>query len=183
MSGRSDGQPLNWPSDLALAMQREADALPGKIAELQEERKQPIEPAPGAYPNVPPARVSSDPNHRDFHPSCKRIAVLVDGVARNDVHWYDAPAGVFRIVGDGRNGQLHSGQVVVYWRWAESRQERRARERWDSKHPQPVSAPVPVVKSSEAQWPEPPARTLNGGISGAVALASLAAVALSSGAG
>ncbi len=141
------------------------------------------------YPDTPPARVSSDPNHRDFHPSCKRIAVLVDGVPRDDVHWYDAPGGVFRIVGDGRKGQLHSGQVVVYWRWPESRQERRARERWDSKHPQPTAVIMArreglegtATKPSEAQWKQPAADQPRRGAIGSLAVAA-AVLALSSGA-
>lgn len=162
MIGRSDGQPLDspwpqmtgaqpgedsavvhgqvlvWPDDAREALRRDREALPGKIAELGAQTNCiPEGEAPqrfASYPETPPARVSSDPNHPDFHPSARRIAVMVDGRPMGNVHWYDAPAGVFRITDDGRDGQLHSGQVTVYWRWEESRQERRARERWDSKH-------------------------------------------------
>lgn len=104
---------------------------------LASPRPQPASDEPKAvaeYPHVPPARVSSNPNHPDFHPSFKRIGVLVDGQPRTDVFWYDAPGGRFRVIGDGAGGPVREGQVAVFWRWQESRQERRARERWDAKH-------------------------------------------------
>lgn len=95
---------------------------------------QPIEPGAGEYPHVPPPRVSSDPNHRDFHPSARRIGVIVNGERRKDCCWYDAPAGMWRSIDGGRHGKPRPGQVVVFWLWQETRQERRARERWDAKH-------------------------------------------------
>lgn len=92
---------------------------------------QPVDPP--AYPHVPPPRVSSDPNHPDYHPSCRRIGVMVDGVRKTDCCWYDAPGGFWRSI-DAPKGHPRPGQVVVFWLWTESRQERRARERWDAKH-------------------------------------------------
>lgn len=104
------------------------------VAHGQVLTKERTAPGSGDYPNTPPARVSSDPNHRDYHPSCSRIGVLVDGERRKDCCWYDAPGGFWRSIDDGRHGTPRPGAVTVFWLWQESRQERRARERWDSKH-------------------------------------------------
>lgn len=150
--------------------------IPGEdsaVAHGQLLTKQPIEPAPDAYPHVPPARVSGDPNHPDYHPSCARIGVLVDGAAMPGVHWYDAQAGRFRIVSEGRKGPVHEGQVTVFWKWQESRQERRARERWDAKHPQPLPPrPNPIVHPGANPDPDRPAGV--GALSAAAVIASVA---------
>ncbi|MEO5586081.1 MAG: hypothetical protein ABIQ81_00140 [Novosphingobium sp.] len=83
------------------------------------------------YPETPPARLSSDPAHPDFHPSYRRVGVRIDGVERTDVKRYDVAGGVFVA---GFVPQVVAGAIEPYWRWEESRQERRARERWDASH-------------------------------------------------
>lgn len=86
-----------------------------------------------AYPDTPPPRVSSDPNHKDFHPSYLRIGIMFDGVERNDVARYDAAAVAIWLTTD-KKGPPVMGRVEPFWRWTEGRQERRARERWDAAH-------------------------------------------------
>lgn len=83
---------------------------------------------------APPQRLSNDPNHPDFHPSYNRVGVRIDGAERRDCIWYNAPAGRYLTLGTGRNGaRLEAQSIEPFWRWAESRQERRARERWEGK--------------------------------------------------
>lgn len=110
------------------------------------------------YPEVPPARVSSDPGHPDFHPSCHRIGVLVDGKLDRRVTFYDARLNRYRLLNDGRRGpEREATRVDVFWLRPESRQERRARERWDAKHRgRIVPAPErPVDSAGEVQWVDP----------------------------
>lgn len=86
-------------------------------------------------PETPPSRLSSDPNHADFHPSYLRVGVRIDGEPRQDVIWYDAPGRRFLTTATGRKATpLFALTITPFWRWTESRQERRARERWEGKH-------------------------------------------------
>lgn len=85
------------------------------------------------YPDTPPRRLSSDPAHPDFHPSYRRVGVRIDGEERTDVLNYDVARGRATIR-EGLGRALLWGAIEPYWRWAESRQERRARERYDNKH-------------------------------------------------
>lgn len=100
---------------------------------MQEFQKQAI--ATNTDEPPPPLRLSNDPSHRDFHPSYGRVGVRIDGAERRDCIWYDAPAGRYLTLGTGRKGDhLLAHSIEPFWRWAESRQERRARERWEAKH-------------------------------------------------
>lgn len=87
-----------------------------------------VEPAPAAEPQ-PPRRLSNRTNAPDYHPSYLRVGVLFDGQERRDVARYDADAGMIWTIG----GMALSGKVEPFWRFAESRQQRRARERWEGK--------------------------------------------------
>jgi hypothetical protein len=117
------------------------------------------------YPDVPPARVSSDPNHPDFHPHSYRIGVLVDGVREPKATFYDAQLNLYRLLGDGRSDRSNRQalRVDVFWLRPETRQERRARERWDAKHRgkvegAPVRPPIPAdaLPPMEGASKEPP---------------------------
>lgn len=111
----------------------------------EELRKEPIGKGPGATTGnaaepegdtgpMPPRRLSNDPNHADFHPGYLRVGVIVDGQERTDCCWYDADRGRYRTVDMGRHAPpLEAHTIKPFWRWAESRQERRARERWEGK--------------------------------------------------
>lgn len=91
-----------------------------------------FDPDPSPTGPMPPRRCCSDSRHEDFHPSYMRVGVLVDGVERSDVIWYDADRARYRTLGTGMKAvPLNAGEVVPFWRWAESRQQRRARERWE----------------------------------------------------
>lgn len=107
---------------ITLAMQGAGDEL----------SKQPIPPEP--VPEAPPRRLSNDPNHADFHPSYMRVGVRIDGQERRDCVWFDADRGRYLTLDTGRKAiPLEAAQIEPYWRWSESRQERRARERWERK--------------------------------------------------
>ena len=78
-----------------------------------------------------PRRLSIDPNSPDFHPSYTRVGVRVDGVERNNLQWYD----VDRLEYMTTDKTSHLAESIEpYWRFEESRQQRRARERWEGKH-------------------------------------------------
>ncbi|MCT2398510.1 DUF3297 family protein [Novosphingobium mangrovi (ex Huang et al. 2023)] len=79
------------------------------------------------YPETPPERLSNDPTHPDYHPCLVRVGIRFDGSVRSDVCRYDIKRGLIVI----RSGKMHFGEVEPFWRWDESRQERRARERFD----------------------------------------------------
>lgn len=101
-----------------------------------------------AYPAVPPVCASSRANDPDFHPSCARIGVYVDGVRAPDCFRYDARRGRWWSVNEPE--LVRFGEVTVQWLWEETRQQRRARESWDAKHPQPPG-PVPKVVRRETE--------------------------------
>ena len=84
-----------------------------------------------SYPETPPSRLSSDPNHADFHPSYRRVGVRIDGQELSCLIRYDVAAG--RYWTRDKPDVVCVGEIEPFWRWAESRQERRARERWDAK--------------------------------------------------
>ena len=78
-----------------------------------------------------PQRLSSDVNHPDYRPDCLRCGVIVGGEERKDCIFYDVKAGVARFT---RNAPDVTGAVIQpFWRFPETRQQRRARERWESK--------------------------------------------------
>jgi hypothetical protein len=78
----------------------------------------------------PPTKLSIWPSHPDFHPSYARVGVILDGVERNDIQWYDLIGQVVRI---NKTNEMIVGLLQVYWRYPESRQQRRAREVWERK--------------------------------------------------
>lgn len=93
--------------------------------ELTEAPAAPADPA-----GAPPRALSNNVTHRDFHPSYLRVGVRIDGVERNDIRWYDVAAGLASTTG---GVMLKSEAIEPYWRYPESRQMRRARERWEGK--------------------------------------------------
>lgn len=80
--------------------------------------------------DIPPGRLSIDPNSPDFHPSYVRVGVRVDGVERNDLQFYDVKR--LEYMTTAKTSHL-AESIEPYWRFAESRQQRRARERWEGK--------------------------------------------------
>lgn len=77
-----------------------------------------------------PRRLSIDPNSPDFHPSYQRVGVKIDGVERNDLQWYDMDRKEYMTT----NKTSHLAETIEpYWRYIETRQMRRARERWEGK--------------------------------------------------
>lgn len=79
----------------------------------------------------PPRALSNTPTHKDFHPSYMRVGLRINGNEATNVKWYDMDMGRFSTT-DGR--MFKSDQIEPYWRFTESRQMRRARERWEGKH-------------------------------------------------
>lgn len=77
-----------------------------------------------------PRRLSIDPNSPDFHPSYVRVGVRVDGEERNNLQWYDADR--LEYMTTDKTSHLATS-IEPYWRFPESRQQRRARERWEGK--------------------------------------------------
>lgn len=91
------------------------------------------DPLPGDPTEAPPPRrLSLRPNHKDFHPSYQRVGVRVDGVERTDLEWYDVEQRMFKRLGMYQNE--HAENIEPYWRYPETRQMRRARQRWEAKH-------------------------------------------------
>jgi len=96
------------------------DAKRGFVEKVQE--------APA--PDAPPRRLTNVVSHRDFHISFMRVGLRIDGEERNDVHWYDADRGLYSLVGP--EVSIREGVVEPFWRYPESRQNRRQRERWEA---------------------------------------------------
>lgn len=80
----------------------------------------------------PPPRLSSKMGHRDFHPCYSRVGIRFDEQERSDVREYDITHEPHMLI--TVRGEVLYGVVEPYWRYAESRQQRRARERWEAKH-------------------------------------------------
>lgn len=84
---------------------------------------------PPAAPELP-RRLSIDIRSPDYHPSFVRVGVRIDGIERNDIQWYDLDRKEYMTT----NKSSHLAETIEpYWRFAESRQQRRARERWEGK--------------------------------------------------
>ena len=82
---------------------------------------------------APPPRVlSSDPNSDDYHPSCLRVGLRIDGEERRDVMMYDCGTRIYMTT--DKEAHMAQRSIEPYWRHVESRQQRRARERWEGKH-------------------------------------------------
>lgn len=95
---------------------------------MDEMTEAPAEPADPA--GAPPRALSNNLTHRHFHPSYMRVGLRIDGVERKDIRWYDADAGQAITTG---GVMIVSTDIEPFWRYAESRQMRRARERWEGK--------------------------------------------------
>lgn len=81
-----------------------------------------------------PRRLSSDINHPEYHPSYSRVGVLINGEPRGNVVFYDMDLRVYRVRGFPKVDH-QALDIQPFWRReSESRQERRARERWELKH-------------------------------------------------
>lgn len=78
----------------------------------------------------PPSRLSIEPGSPDFHPCCDRVGVRVNGIERNDLAFYDVAK--LEYMTTSRRSRL-ADSIEPYWRYPESRQQRRARERWERK--------------------------------------------------
>lgn len=78
-----------------------------------------------------PLACASAASHKDYRPDCLRIGVRIDGVERGDVTWYNAKLNRYRIQGDHNGREREAEGIEPYWRFEESRQMRRARERWE----------------------------------------------------
>lgn len=89
---------------------------------------------PAMTGDAPPRRLSNDPLHKDFHPSLGRVGLRIDGKERNDIRWYDADRLQFRTRDmKMEDAPAHALSIEPYWRFEESRQLRRRRERWEAK--------------------------------------------------
>lgn len=81
-------------------------------------------------PSGPPERLSIEMKSKDYHPSYTRVGVRIDGVERKDIAFYD----VKKLEYMTANETSHlATSIEPYWRYPESRQQRRARERWEGK--------------------------------------------------
>lgn len=78
----------------------------------------------------PPRRLSIKTTDPDFHPSYVRVGVRVDGVERNDIAYYNLDDLSYKTE---RNTSHLATSIEPYWRFSESRQQRRARERWEQR--------------------------------------------------
>lgn len=77
-----------------------------------------------------PQKLSIWTSHPDYHPSYPRIGVKFNGVERNDIQWYDLAKRSVRL---NKTNELLVGDIELFWRYPESRQQRRAREAWEKK--------------------------------------------------
>lgn len=80
--------------------------------------------------DIPPGRLSIDPNSPDFHPCYTRVGVRVDGQERNDLQFYDVATMSYMTT--AKTSHL-AESIEPYWRRPELRNERRWRERWEAK--------------------------------------------------
>ena len=78
-----------------------------------------------------PQRLSLDPSSPDFHPSYVRVGLRIDGEERNDIQFYDSKK--LEYMTTAKTSHLATS-IEPYWRFVESRQQRRARERWERNH-------------------------------------------------
>lgn len=89
----------------------------------------PQEPEPKE--DLPPRILSSDIREKGYHPSCLRVGVKVNGEVKNNVTAYDQDKGEVTYQGS----HVVAGVTIeTYWRYPESRQQRRARQRWETEH-------------------------------------------------
>lgn len=83
-------------------------------------------------PDFPvPQRLASDVNSRHYRPDCLRIGVIVNGEERRDCKFYDVAMGIAHFVNGAAD--VAGAFMQPFWRHPETRQQRRARERWEAK--------------------------------------------------
>lgn len=82
-------------------------------------------------PGNPPRRLSNQIGHPDYRPDFMRVGLRIDGKERTDVNRYDCDHLLYD-TSCGRNFPAES--IEPYWRYQETRQLRRARERWEKQH-------------------------------------------------
>lgn len=89
---------------------------------------------PPATGFVPPRRLSTDRSSRHWHPSVNRVGVRIDGEEVSDCTFYCQDRLEYRRR-RGPYGIQKAETIEPYVRddRVESRQERRARERWEAK--------------------------------------------------
>lgn len=135
---------------MAILMAARADLAAGKVVRTDKGRRLTLEDVDDALalngackPNDvvdernvviagPPRRLSIDPNHMFFHPCFSRVGVRIDGEERNNICMYDMSTDSYMTT-DKRSFLATS--IEPYWRQEESRQMRRARERWEQSNP------------------------------------------------
>lgn len=78
---------------------------------------------------LPPRTLSNEPTSPYFRPDLLRIGVKVNGQERNDIAFYDVDNGTFTTI----RKVAGKGKIEPYWRYAATRQQRRAMERWRKK--------------------------------------------------
>lgn len=92
---------------------------------MEDDTPPPVDPK-----TLPPRKLSSKIGHANYRPDAGRVGLKIDGIERNDIRFYDMDSNVYETTA----GDLKVGEIEPYWRYAESRQMRRARERWEGKN-------------------------------------------------
>jgi hypothetical protein len=91
----------------------------------------PGEPHPLPEEHEPPRRLTNVVGDPDYRPDFMRVGLRIDGEERNDVCFYDADRLEYSTI----NKTSHLAESIEpYWRYPETRQQRRARERWERAH-------------------------------------------------
>lgn len=80
---------------------------------------------------IPPRRLSNEIGHPDYRPDFMRVGLLINGEERHDVNWYDVDRLRYDCI---RVRDMPATSIEPYWRYPETRQLRRARERWERQH-------------------------------------------------
>lgn len=88
-------------------------------------------PEPEPKEDTPPRKISSDIRSADYHPCCLRIGLKINGEVKNNVIAYDMDRGVVSYQG---GLVVNADTIEPFWRYPETRQQRRARESWEKKH-------------------------------------------------
>lgn len=82
---------------------------------------------------APPRRLSSTLGHVSYRPDALRVGVKIDGKEATTCTWYDMDLKAYRVQGDHEKHTRLAMTIEPYWRYPETRQLRRARERWEGK--------------------------------------------------
>lgn len=79
----------------------------------------------------PPRRLSNEIGHPDYRPDFMRVGLKINGEERHDVNRYDCDTLRYDSI---RVRDMLATSIEPYWRYPETRQLRRARERWERQH-------------------------------------------------